>query len=138
MLLTVYSSFSFAVTSYYGYLYNDWMGNWFAILTLLSLLNHSTTTNKHTRLTENKIILTCDRTIAHLIYARTLIDAIIYHLNTDYLTIYWLCSLWVFYAFKVAKLPEIHGIRGEFWDVTTHIAGATGCTCLLFHKQLFK
>ena len=138
MLLTVYSSFSFGITSYYGYLYNDWMGNWFAILTLMSIINHSSPTNKHTRVTENKIILTCDRIIAHLIYARTVIDAIRYHLNTDYLTIYWLCSLWVFYAFKVAKLTEIHGIKGELLHVTTHIAGSTGCTFLLFHKQLFK
>jgi len=139
MLLTVYSSFLFGITSYYGYCFNDWMGNWFAVLTPLSILNHSIITDNYTRISTHKIVLFIDRIVAHSIYARVVYDAIWYTINktiTEYLIIYWLCSLWVFYAFKIGKLTEIYGFRGELYHVTTHIAGSIGCTFLLFHKQL--
>ena len=129
VLLTVYTSGCFLIVSINGIIKNNWMGQWFFLLSILSLLNHTFTRidEKGFRIHTNNVINSIDRYIAHYITVRSFI----YYLYLPtYSIVYLICLFWVIYVHKIGKLCYLPGRRGELFHCSTHIASSVGCFIL--------
>jgi hypothetical protein len=135
MLLTTYSSLCFVIVSAIGFKCANWMGPSFAILSVLSVVNHATS-NAKTRKQPNAIIKHADICVAHAITLFSVYDAVRHYNKNEIGICYYLyvASLgWVTYMFKVGKHVEIPGRTGELFHCSTHVVASLGCICLQMH-----
>ena len=129
MLLTVYSSFSLGVVSYYGYLYNNWTGKWYMILMVTSIINHLAIKDEYTRESSFEIINTFDKILCRYIILRTIYTALQFRFFTIYVLLYWMSLFWIIYI-SYYLTP---GLKGELCHCSMHVAASIGTTCLNFH-----
>jgi hypothetical protein len=129
MLLTVYSSFSLGIVSYYGYMYNNWTGKWYMILMITSIINHTIIKDEYTRASKYEIINTFDKILCRYIILRTVYTALLIKWFTFYVIPYWMSLFWIIYI-SYYLTP---GLEGELYHCSMHFAAAFGTTCLNFH-----
>jgi hypothetical protein len=129
VVLTVYTSGCFVIVSLAGIIKNTWMGPWFFILSILSLLNHTFTRvdENGIRTQTNNVINICDKCVAHYITGRVVIH---YLYLPTYSIVYLVCLFWVIYAYKIKNLCALPGRRGELFHCSIHVASSLGCLML--------
>ena len=127
--LTVYTSGCFVIVSVAGIIKNNWMGPWFFLLSIVSLLNHTFTSidEKGFRTQTNHVINTIDKWIAHYITVRSFIH---YLYLPTYSIVYMTCLFWVIYAYKIKNLCALPGKRGELYHCSIHVTSSLGCLML--------
>ena len=136
MLLTVYSSLSYGVVSYYGYRFGSWECIWFMVLMVLSMMNNYYITDEYTRTPLNSDISYLYTRVSQIAVITTMYDALILNkIVTRYLLIYLVSLIYVIF---VSSQPVIYGHLGELRQCSVHIYGSIGVINLLFHKQLIN
>ena len=131
VLLTVYTSGCFVFVSIAGIINDNWMGSWFCLLAITSVLNHTfkRVDEKGFRIETNNLINNFDICIAHYITVRSFIH---YLYLPTYSIVYLTCLFWVIYAYKIGKLCSLPGRRGELFHCSIHVASSIGCLMLNF------
>jgi hypothetical protein len=132
--VTVYSSLLFLVPSYYGYMYNHWLGNWAMALAITSVINHSINRRQY----KYKSLNNFDKVLTQYIVWRSIHNSTLNNLFTVYLLPFWLSFIWAFYVYILSEKSRIPGLRGELYHCTIHVAGSIASTCLLFHNAECK
>lgn len=118
-----YTSFLFGLVGYLGTRQGTWIGPAFIFLMGTSILYHAGRQN-------DIFAYHLDKYTVHIIVFGTIIEASM-RSPSLYILGYWLCLVWMVYAYYLSKKCHLPGRAGCLWHSSVHVAGSLGATLLL-------